>query len=156
MMLAVRTGMPARRKGSPLEVRMETTEGLGRQAEVWVQGHLLCVCDGLSASARPCLPGVLQKNVRFCYMTAEGFSWDQAVRGNPSRKKMIQHISGWRYTGFGQVIQVMPVVIDFGLLTMEDANWSTDEELMGKFVKIAIDRLEMAPAHEPDWPAEKE
>ena len=134
---------------------METTEGVGRPAEVWVDGNLLCVCDGVSGPARHCPPGMLD-NVRFCYMTAEGFSWDQAIRGNVGRKKHLEHVRSWRYVGFGQVVQVMPVIVDFGLLKMEDANWSTNEELVGKFVKVSIDRLEIASAHAPDWPAEKE
>ena len=40
----------------------------------------------------------------------------------------------------------MPVVIHFGLLRMEDPNWSTDEHLVGKFVRVPIDRLEIIPA----------
>ena len=46
----------------------------------------------------------------------------------------------------------MPVVIDFGLMRMEDAGWVTDESLIGKFVQIHIDRLEIerCPA---DWEA---
>jgi hypothetical protein len=134
-----------------MEIRMETTKGLGREAEVWVDGRLLVVCDGVSQPARCCPPGVLRQ-VRFTYMTAEGFAWDQAVRGNPGRKKLLEHVRGWRYVGFGQVVQVMPVTVDFGLLTMEDANWSTNEELVGEFVKITIDRLEVGPAHEDDGP----
>jgi hypothetical protein len=47
----------------------------------------------------------------------------------------------------------MPVVIDFGLLQMADANWTTDERLVGRFVRVAIDRLEISPALEQDWPS---
>ena len=48
----------------------------------------------------------------------------------------------------------MPVVIDFGLLKMEDANWTGDERLIGRYVRVAIDRLEVSPAFAPDWPDE--
>jgi len=130
---------------------METTEGLGREAEVWVDGHLLVVCDNVSAPGHRSPPGLLE-NVKFTYMTAEGFTWEQALRENPSKKQTLEHVRSWRYVGYGRVVQVMPVIVDFGLLTMEDANWSTDEQLVGKFVRIPIDRLEIAPAHEDDWP----
>jgi hypothetical protein len=46
----------------------------------------------------------------------------------------------------------MPVVVDFGLLRMEDANWTNDRNLVGKFVKVFMDRLEIGRAGEPDWP----
>mgnify|MGYP001378586007 CR=1 FL=1 len=136
-----------------MEVRMEWTDGLGRTAQVWVDGHLLTVCDGLSAPDRRCPPGVLE-GVQFGYVTHEGFSWDQAARGNPAGRKRLDPGRGWAYTGYGQVVSVMPVTIDFGLLVMEDANWSTDERLVGRFVRVAIDRLEIRRAAAPDWPAE--
>ena len=134
------------------EVRMETTAGLGRAAEVWVDGHLLTVCDGLSKPAERCLPGILQ-NVQFSYMTAEGFSWDAAGQENQSHRRLLEPLQGWSYTGYGRVVSIMPVTIDFGLLQMEDANWSSDDKLVGRFVKVTIDRLEIRRAHRPDWPA---
>ena len=134
-----------------MEVRMEQTEGLGRQAEVWVDGHLLCVCDGVSAPDARAAPGVLE-DVKFEYMGAEGFSWAEAVRGNPAKKRTLEPLGRWSYVGYGQVMSIMPVVIDFGLVVMEDANWTTDEKLVAKFVRIAIDRLEITRATDPDWP----
>jgi len=73
-----------------MNIRMEHTEGLGREAQVWVAGT--------------------------------------------------------------RVTQVMPVTVDFGLLQMEDANWTTDEGLVGTFVRIPIDRLEITLANPADWP----
>ena len=134
-----------------MDVRMEFTEGLAREAQVWIGGKLLTVCDGLSLPDKRCAPGELGE-VRFSYMTAEGFAWSQAIQGNPGRKRRLDPDRGWSYVGCGRVVQVMPVRVDFGLLTMDDANWSTDETLVGRFVRIPIDRLEVAWAHEPDWP----
>lgn len=130
---------------------MEHTDGLGGPAEVWVDGRLMTVCDALSEPAERCEPGMLE-NVEFSYMAAEGFAWDQAARGNPSRKMALEHVRRWSYVGYGQVVQVMPVVVDFGALKMTDANWSTDEGLVGTFVRVPIDRLEIAFARAPDWP----
>jgi hypothetical protein len=50
------------------------------------------------------------------------------------------------------VNSIVPVVIDFGLLQMEDANWTMDESLVGQFVRIVMDRLEISWSAEPDWP----
>jgi len=136
-----------------MDVRMEHTEGLGRAAEVWVAGNLLCVCDGVSEADKPYPPGEMPA-VKFSYMTEAGFTWAQAVRGNPSERRVLEAVRHWSYVGFGQVVQIMPVVLDFGLLKMEDANWTSDETLVGKFVRIPIDRLELSWAGEPDWPDE--
>jgi len=134
-----------------MDVRMEHTEGLGRVAEVWVKGNLLTVCDGVSSAERRCPPG-LTDNVKFIYVNEAGFNWDDAVRGNPSRRRILEPVRKWAYVGYGQVVAVMPVVVEFGLLRMEDANWTSDESLVGKYVRIPIDRLEIVPAVEADWP----
>ena len=134
-----------------MEVRMEYTEGRGRKAEVWVDGNLLLVCDGFSPADDPCPPGVM-KGVKFTYMSAEGFTWDRATGENRARKRRLEPLDGWSYAGYGQIVSVAPVVIDFGLLQMEDANWTTDEGLVGSYVRIPIDRLEIIVADEPDFP----
>ena len=132
-------------------VRMEHTEGLGREAQVWVGGTLLTVCDGISAGDARVAPGEIE-GVGFSYMAVEGFNWDEAVRGNPSHKAYLDPVRRWSYVGYGRITQVMPVTVDFGLLQMEDANWTTDEALVGRFVRIPIDRLEITPANPADWP----
>ena len=47
-----------------------------------------------------------------------------------------------------------PVVIDFGLIQMEDANWTNDEGLVGKFVCVPIDRLSLTRHEDDRWPEE--
>ena len=134
-----------------MEVRMEHTDGLGKLAEVWVDGRLLRVCDGVSRPGGRCAAGVLG-GVRFQYVAIDGLAWDAAARGNPDKKKNLEPVRGWSYTGYGQVTQIMPVRIDFGLLEMDDANWTYDETLVGQFVRVPIDRLEIVRAEKPDWP----
>jgi len=130
-----------------LEIRMEQTAGLGKQAEVWVDGRLFVVCDGISTRQKRCPPGLIE-SARFVYVTDEPVSWEDAARSNPSRRSSIDHVRDWCYVGYGRVESIMPVVIDFGLLKMEDANWTNDESLVGKYVRISIDRLEIVPALE--------
>jgi len=138
----------------PKDIRMEHSDGLGREAQVWVDNELLTVCDSISTPDAPCPPGVLE-NVKFSYASMEGFSWDHAVRGNAGRRTLLEPVSRWAYAGYGRVLTVTPtVVIDFGVVRMEDSNWTTDESLVGRFVRIPIDRLEITPAHAPDWPEE--
>ena len=134
-----------------MDVRLESTEGFARTAEVWVDGTLLVVMDEVSSPGEPLPPGPLN-DVTFTYMTEEGFSWDQAVGDNRAKRRLIEPVRSWRYVGYGRVVQIMPVTIDFGLLTMTDANWTTDEDLVGRFVRIAIDRLSIIRCVPDDWP----
>ncbi len=134
-----------------MEVRIETTRGLGKQAEVWVDGNLLTVCDGISSRNRRCEVGPLEK-VKFSYVTEEGISLESTFADNPAKRKYLDHVRGWSYVGYGQIVSIVPVVINFGLLQMEDSHWVTNDELIGRYVRIPIDRLEINPASQPDFP----
>lgn len=138
-------------KESFMETRLENTAGLGRRAEVWVDEQLLVVCDGISVRGQRRPPGLLG-DVRFTYVSEEGFRWEDACLGNPGRKKSLAPVREWSYIGYGQVVSIMPVVIDFGVLKMEDANWTNDNRLVGRFVQVKIDRLEISPEIVRDWP----
>jgi len=121
---------------------MEHTQGRGGRAEVWVDDDLLTVCDGVSDAQRPCPPGELA-DVRFRYVTEAPIPLAETIGENARRRKALEPAGNWAYIGLGQVVSLMPVVIDFGLMRMEDAGWTTDESLIGKFVRIHIDRLEI-------------
>lgn len=136
-----------------MEIRLESTEGPGRCAEVWVGGTLLAVMDEYTRPAEPTTPGVLD-DAQFIYMSEEPFTWDEAVAGNRASRRLLEPVRSWRYAGYGQVIQIMPVVIDFGLMRMEDANWTNDEKLVGRFVRVPIDRLTLRRREDDRWPAD--
>ncbi len=135
------------------EIRMEQTEGLGRLAQVWVGGALLTVCDGISAADRRCRPGVLS-SARFKYVSQQGVELSAAVADNPSYRRELEPLQRWSYIGFGRIKSIMPVVIDFGLITMEAPQWTNDESLVGQFVAVPIDRLEIVAADALDFPEE--
>ena len=132
---------------------MEHTEGFARKAEVLLGDESLMVCDGVSTPEHRCVPGVIE-NVKFSYPSLEGFEWSQAVRDNPSDKVRLEHVRGWSYVGFGRVVSIMPVTIDFGMLELEDPNWSDDKNLAGKYVKVSIDRLDLNIDDGKQWPDE--
>ena len=135
------------------ELRMERTAGLAREADVWLGGTLLTVCDGVSTAARKTRPGPIEQ-VAFRIHRDEGMDWADAVAANPSHRMILESENSWRYIGFGRIEQVMPVRIDFGILTLEDPTWSTDENLVGTYVAVSIDRLELIPEADADWPEE--
>jgi hypothetical protein len=132
-------------------VRMEHTEGRGGPADVWVDGTLLRACDYLSPPDRRTPPGPLEE-VTFRYVNDAGTDWHRAVRENPHKRITLEPVSGTAYVGWGRVQSVMPVVVHFGLLVMPDPTWSTDESLVGQFVRIEMDRLELLPAETEDAP----
>ena len=134
-----------------MEVRLESTQGLGKLAEVWVDEQLLGVCDNISLGDSRQRPGVLE-GVQFRYVSDEPIQWADALAGNRARKKMLQHVRGWTYLGYGQVASIMPTIIDFGTLIMTDPNWTTDDSLVNKYVLVQIDRLELIPSSKSDWP----
>ena len=134
-----------------MEVRMEHTEGFARKAEILLNNESLIVCDSVSTPEQRCMPGVID-NAQFTYPSLEGFEWPQAIRDNPSSKVRLEHVSGWSYIGFGRVMSIMPVTIDFGILTLVDPNWCSDERLTGRYVKVSIDRLELGVADGNQWP----
>lgn len=128
-----------------MNVRMEHTEGRGRPADVWIDGMLLRVCDYLSPPDRRTPPGPLE-DVAFRYVNDAGTDWDRAVRENPHKRMTLEPLRGNAYVGWGRIQSVMPVVVHFGLFALEDPTWSTEEHLVGQFVRIEIDRLELLPA----------
>ncbi len=130
---------------------MEHTEGLGRKAEVWVNGELLTVCDGISPRDRRLRPGPLEA-VKLTYLREEGTDFRDLLGGNKGDRRRLDPVRGWSYAGYGKILSVLPVLIDFGLLCMDDPEWTTDESLVGRFVRVPIDRLEIVPARRADWP----
>jgi len=140
-------------RAAVMEVRMEHTEGFARKAEILLDGESLIVCDGVSSPEFRCEPGVID-NAKFSYPSLEGFQWSRAVRENPSHKVRLEHVRGWSYVGFGRIVSIMPVTIDFGALELEDANWSDDENLVGKYVRVSIDRLDLSVDDGKQWPDE--
>jgi len=130
---------------------MEHSEGRGGMAEVWVDGTLMTVCDSVSTSDNRCRPGLMQ-GVSFRFTRDEAIDWNDAVYANGHKKILMEPISGWSYAGYGRVESVMPVKINFGLMTMEDPEWSTDEGLVGHFVAVPISCLELIPAPDGDYP----
>lgn len=134
-----------------MDVRLENTRGLGKLAEAWLGEQLLAVCDSVSPAGGRQPPGVLE-GAQFRYVADAPIDWPEALAGNRARKKQLNHVRGWSYIGYGQVVSIMPTIIDYGLLVMTDPNWTTDESIVNKYVRVQIDRLELIPSSRSDWP----
>jgi hypothetical protein len=135
----------------PPQFRMEHTPGLGRQAEVWVDGALLAVCDGISPPGGRTPPGAME-DVALTFVCMGGVDWAEAVRTNPMKRQDLDPQKGYSYVGYGRVLDTMPVTIDFGMVTMTDGSWAHDDRLVGRYVRLEIDRLELVPVSSQDFP----
>jgi hypothetical protein len=137
-----------------MEIVLLRTGGAGKAAIVELPGGaVLTVQDGISRPGEPHPSGVVY-GAAISYVSISPTSWSEAIAANPAHRQQLVRVQGWSYEGFGRVASVMPPMIDFGVLTMEDANWTDDERLVGKFVRIEIDRLEVTV--KPELAAEDE
>jgi hypothetical protein len=71
-------------------------------------------------------------------------SWESIFQGNPELKRELIQRRGWSYDGYGQVVSVRPVVVDFGDFTFEVGDFTTDQRCIGEFVHLILDRLDLA------------
>lgn len=67
--------------------------------------------------------------------------WEAIFSGNPDRRKVLEHIDGWRYRAFGEVVSFDPVVVDCGMIQIPDVFHSSDPRVVGEFVAFTITRL---------------
>ena len=126
----------------PVIVNLVRTEGWGLEAEVILEGQKLTVMDTFSPASQPAPPGQLE-NVQFVANEFTPQTWEEIFSGNPHRLKTLKQARGWRYEGYGEVIGVNPMRIDFGILTLQAGPHTHDERCVGEFVRLWIDRLDL-------------
>ena len=119
------------------------TEGFALAAEVEINGHRLIVMDQFSPPGGKRGAGVLQ-DVRLSADEFAPLTWEAVFSGNPNAEKRLTHVTGWTYLGYGQVVQVDPMIVDFGFLQLEVGPRTHDRRCVGEFVKIKIDRLSLS------------
>lgn len=125
-----------------MNVELLRTDGTGLEAEVVVNGEKLTVMDAFSPPLAPIGPGQL-RNAEFCANVFTEQTWEDIFSGNPGNLKMLKHVHGWTYEGYGQITAINPTVIDFGVLTLETGPPTHDERCIGEFVRLVIDRLDL-------------
>ena len=123
-----------------MEVVLIETEGRARSAEIEVDGPRLVVEDGVSSSERAAEPGPVG-NARFQVILVEPDSWERAVSKNPAREQKLEHLQGWRYRGYGEIVAIDPVRIDLGVLTLQLGLSADTPDRVGQYAAIEIDRI---------------
>ena len=125
-----------------MEVELIHTQGMGLEAEVVLNGQKLVVMDSFSPPLAPMSPGNL-KNPMFSANEFSDQSWEDMFSGNPDRDKRLEHIDGWKYIGYGEIVSVNPTILDLGGIQLEAGPNTHDKRCIGEYIKVIIDRLDL-------------
>jgi hypothetical protein len=131
------------------EARLLRTDGFALQADVELSGRHLVVMDSFSPAGGTSQPGRIF-DVQIGCFEIQAPSWEAFFDGNPENRKDLVHLDGWDYLGFGEVVAVNPMVIDFGIAKLRGGFATHDERCIGHFVAGRVKRLELAGR--PEFP----
>lgn len=70
-------------------------------------------------------------------------TWDEVFIGNPEKVVGLVRQAGWQYIGYGRIESIRPTLIDCGILKIRGAIRTNDDRVIGLFVRVPIDRLEL-------------
>lgn len=71
--------------------------------------------------------------------------WEIIFKENPQKlKKLVKSSDRWSYYGYGEILSIDPVKIDFGSIILETGSWTNDNSLVGEYVYWKIDRLDIS------------
>jgi hypothetical protein len=68
--------------------------------------------------------------------------WEDSFSGNPEKKKDIEWVEGWAYRGYGEIVSIHPVLVDCGLMVVEDVVMTNDPRVVGEYIAFNIARLD--------------
>ena len=73
------------------------------------------------------------------------FDWITAFKENSTYEmKLEKGLDQCEYFGYGQVIQIRPVIADFGDFKLNLGDWANDERVISEFIYWRIDQLRIA------------
>jgi hypothetical protein len=123
-----------------MQVEVIQTDGYGLEAQVRVGTLILTVMDDFSALPQEVID---YGEPVFSNLTVEGYSWEVMFSGNPGREKKLVNLQGWAYEGFGQIVSIKPVVVDFGPFCLELGDFTNDERCVGEWIVERIGRIDL-------------
>lgn len=69
--------------------------------------------------------------------------WDTIFSKNQDKELKLIQKSDWEYEGYGKILDINPIVIDFGEFELNTGNWTNDQKIIGEFVYWEIERLDI-------------
>lgn len=118
-----------------------STQGPYLEALLDIEGVRFCVMDEFSVCADTApKPGDVFE-FRFSAELAGDESWETQFAGNPDQRIGLHPLNGWAYRAYGKVLSVSPVIVECGILQLEDVVCSNDPALIGEHLAFTITRL---------------
>ncbi len=118
-----------------------STEGYALQAQFRLKQKEYGAMDDFSAFP----PSVVDLGSPvFDILCVADQNWNEMFQGNPDEKQELVATGDWSYDGYGKIVSISPVVIDFGDFSFEIGDFTSDVRCVGEFVYIVIDRLDLS------------
>jgi hypothetical protein len=126
-----------------LKAMLIKTDGPWLEAEIAIGTERFVVMDEFSIDARssPSLGSEFRVELSAGLINEEE-TWEFIFASNPEEKKCLEHLDGWRYHAYGEIISINPVVVDCGIIRVEDVVHTGDSRVVGAFVSFTIERLD--------------
>lgn len=118
-----------------MRARLISTDGEYLEARIDIDGTVLHVMDEFSPAE---CGDVL--DIELIPMLDEHESNNDILDGNPDRKRGLERIESWSYRAFGIICSLSPVIVDCGLVQLEDDIEETGIGI-GQPVAFTISRL---------------
>lgn len=68
-------------------------------------------------------------------------SWEERFNKNNKKEKKLTHAGNWSYDGFGHIISINPVMVDFGDIKLDLGYFTHDPRVVGEYIYERIERL---------------
>lgn len=123
-----------------MKAKLIDTEGPYLGAKVEIDGDIYRLMDEITISEYS--PKIGDNfEIEFINLIDEDESWEEMFSSNPEKKKGLEHISGWKYRAFGEIISINPVKVNCGILVEESVVSSNDPRIIGEYIGFTISRL---------------
>jgi hypothetical protein len=74
--------------------------------------------------------------------------WNTIFSENAEKQcRLVRLKEEWSYGGYGRVISLNPVRVDFGPIILETGYWTNDLKVVGEYIYWKIDRLDISSSN---------
>jgi hypothetical protein len=126
-----------------MDITLISTDGYALEAKINFGGRVFTVMDVFSPCESSAQPGHIFDAEISC-MDIVSKSWEEMFSSNPDCIKDLVQIESWDYRGFGQIVEVNPMKIDFGVLVLEGGPSTHDTRCIGEYVGCTVERLQLS------------
>lgn len=125
-----------------MRVKLIKTDGPWLMATIQHGERQLCVMDEFSFSDISAPNPGEEFDVELSANPDEDESWEELFRGNPEKRKDLDAIEGWSYRAFGEIVSIHPVVVDCGIIAIDNVIDTNDPRVIGEYIAFMVTRLD--------------